>query len=63
MTLKFNILIITPTPSSLGNCARDIKLALIEAGRNGFKAGLIETIEWFVDLNNLRIYKPDIYNI
>ena len=33
------------------------------AGRNGFKAGLIETIEWFVDLNNLRIYKPDIYNI
>lgn len=33
------------------------------AGRNGFKAGLIETIEWFVDLNNLRTYKPDIYNI
>ena len=33
------------------------------AGRDGFKAGLIETIEWFVDLNNLRIYKPDIYNI
>jgi len=33
MTLKFNILIITPTPSSIGNCARDIKLALIEDRR------------------------------
>ena len=27
------------------------------------KEGIIETIEWFSDSDNLKIYKPDIYNI
>ena len=32
-------------------------------GREGFKQGLIETVEWFSNSNNLRRYKSDIYNI
>lgn len=32
-------------------------------GRNGLKRGLKETIDWFSHLENLRKYKPDIYNI
>ena len=33
------------------------------AGREGFKRGLAETAEWFIDAENLRGYKADIYNI
>lgn len=33
------------------------------AGKEGLKKGLIETIDWFSHLENLRKYKPDIYNI
>lgn len=33
------------------------------AGREGFKQGLKETIEWFADKENLRKYKADVYNI
>jgi NAD dependent epimerase/dehydratase len=33
------------------------------AGRDGFKRGLAETAEWFVNPENLRGYKADIYNI
>ena len=33
------------------------------AGREGFKRGLAETAEWFVNPENLRGYKADIYNI
>jgi len=32
-------------------------------GREGFKRGLVKTAEWFVQNDNLRGYKPDIYNI
>ncbi len=32
-------------------------------GREGFKRGLIETIEWFTNSENLKCYKADIYNI
>jgi len=32
-------------------------------GREGFKRGLIETIDWFVQPSNLSIYKADIYNV
>lgn len=32
-------------------------------GREGFKRGLIETAKWFIQPDNLRGYKPDIYNI
>ena len=32
-------------------------------GREGFKRGLIETAKWFIQPDNLREYKPDIYNI
>ena len=31
--------------------------------REGFKRGLVETIEWFAQNDNLRSYKADIYNI
>jgi NAD dependent epimerase/dehydratase len=33
------------------------------AGREGFKRGLAKTAEWFVNPENLRGYKADIYNI
>ena len=33
------------------------------AGREGFKRGLIETVKWFVDPENLKKYKPDMYAI
>ena len=33
------------------------------AGREGFKRGLVETIDWFTQPNNLRAYKSDIYNV
>ena len=33
------------------------------AGREGFKRGLAETAEWFINAENLRGYKADIYNI
>lgn len=32
-------------------------------GRDGFKRGLKETIDWFADKENLRKYKADVYNI
>jgi NAD dependent epimerase/dehydratase len=32
-------------------------------GRQGFKRGLAETVEWFKQRENLRGYKTDIYNI
>lgn len=31
--------------------------------REGFKRGLLETIEWFTNKDNLKKYKSDIYNI
>ena len=33
------------------------------AGREGFMRGLVETIDWFTQPNNLRAYKSDIYNV
>jgi NAD dependent epimerase/dehydratase len=33
------------------------------AGREGFKRGLLETVHWFRQDENLRGYKPDIYNL
>jgi len=33
------------------------------ANREGFKRGLIETAEWFINPDNLRGYKSDIYNL
>ena len=33
------------------------------AGREGFKRGLAETAEWFLDPDNLKTYKSDIYNL
>lgn len=32
-------------------------------GRDGFRRGLKETIEWFADASNLSRYKADVYNI
>lgn len=32
-------------------------------GLDGFKRGLLETVEWFLDPKNLSQYKTDIYNI
>jgi dTDP-glucose 4,6-dehydratase len=32
-------------------------------GRDGFKRGLIETIDWFTQPDNLDTYKSDIYNL
>jgi len=33
------------------------------AGREGFRRGLVETIDWFTQPDNLRSYKSDIYNV
>jgi NAD dependent epimerase/dehydratase len=33
------------------------------AGRDGFKRGLAETVDWFLDPSNLGAYKADRYNI
>ena len=33
------------------------------SGQNGFKRGLIETVEWFTTAKNLRGYKSEIYNV
>jgi NAD dependent epimerase/dehydratase len=35
----------------------------IYGGYDGFKRGLIETIEWFTQAHNLRSYKTDVYNL
>lgn len=35
----------------------------IYGGREGFKRGLKETIEWFTNRENLKQYKADVYNI
>ena len=32
-------------------------------GRDGFKRGIVETADWFMQQDNLRRYKADIYNI
>jgi len=32
-------------------------------GREGFKRGLKETVEWFTTHDNIRRYKTGIYNI
>ena len=32
-------------------------------GTEGFKKGLTETIEWFVKPENIKQYKPDVYNL
>ena len=32
-------------------------------GREGFKRGLTETVEWFMNPDNLTKYKSDIYNV
>ena len=33
------------------------------AGREGLKRGLAETVNWFLQEQNLRAYKADIYNV
>ena len=33
------------------------------AGLDGFKIGLTETIDWFLQSKNLQSYKSDIYNL
>ena len=33
------------------------------AGREGFELGLMETINWFTNPENLRSYKPGVYNL
>jgi len=33
------------------------------AGKNGFKRGLFETVEWFINPENLEKYKATLYNI
>jgi dTDP-glucose 4,6-dehydratase len=33
------------------------------AGLEGFRRGLAETIDWFRDVDNLKAYKADVYNI
>ena len=33
------------------------------AGREGFKRGIGETVEWFTKTSNLSRYKADVYNI
>jgi dTDP-glucose 4,6-dehydratase len=33
------------------------------SGRDGFRRGLSETIAWFVETENLRSYKSDLYNL
>lgn len=33
------------------------------SGIEGFKSGLKETIDWYKDLNNIKMYKSEIYNI
>ena len=33
------------------------------AGRDGFKRGIVETINWFTQSENLRPYKSDTYNL
>jgi dTDP-glucose 4,6-dehydratase len=33
------------------------------SGLDGFKRGLIETISWFRDPDNLKSYKADVYNV
>ena len=33
------------------------------AGREGFKRGLTETIQWFLNSGNLNSYKSGIYNL
>lgn len=35
----------------------------IYGGREGFKNGIKETVEWFTDEKNLKQYKADVYNI
>lgn len=32
-------------------------------GLDGFKNGLVKTIDWFKDTNNIKTYKADIYNV
>ncbi|MCD4743983.1 MAG: hypothetical protein K8R67_16090, partial [Desulfobacteraceae bacterium] len=32
-------------------------------GKEGFKRGLAETIDWFTNSGNLNSYKTDIYNV
>jgi NAD dependent epimerase/dehydratase len=32
-------------------------------GKNGFRSGLVETIEWFLKSENLAFYKSEIYNL
>ena len=33
------------------------------AGLDGFKRGLVRTVDWFRDPANLAKYKPDTYNL
>lgn len=33
------------------------------AGKDGFRKGLQETVEWFTNKNHLKMYKADVYNI
>jgi dTDP-glucose 4,6-dehydratase len=37
--------------------------APLYAERAGFKRGLVETIDWFVKVENMRAYKADIFNV
>jgi dTDP-glucose 4,6-dehydratase len=49
-------------------CDNSLALSLLDwqpryAGRDGFKRGVAETAEWFLDGTNLSGYKSDIYNV
>jgi len=35
----------------------------VYGGREGFKRGLVETVAWFTNPDNLKSYKADIYNV
>lgn len=35
----------------------------VYGSKDGFKKGLAETINWFTDVNNLKKYRADVYNI
>lgn len=61
---------IRPEKSEVERLLADNKKALDLCGwqpqyaeREGFKLGLAETVDWFIDPDNLKGYKADVYNI
>ena len=62
MNLKFNFFFVAPTPSTIGNCARDIKLALIEARRTNKKIVLLRCYEIFKPLK-IKVANKELFNL